>query len=196
VKNPKVDAYIEKAAPFARPILKKIRSLMHKACPAMEEELKWGAPAFMYEGFVAGMVAFKAYVRFGFWRVKELEDPDGLFVTDSTSFMNSERLTDVKELPSDKILIKYIKAAVALNISGQKRPKPTQRKPLAVPDDLKKALAKNAKAKKTFGNFSPSCQREYIEWITEAKREATREKRIATALGWMAEGKEKNWKYR
>ena len=119
-----MDAYIEEAMPFARPILKKIRSLMHKACPAMEEELKWGAPAFMYEGFVVGMVAFKAYVRFGFWRVKELEDPDGLFVTDSTSFMNGERLTDVKELPPDKILIKYIKAAVALNTADKTAPSP------------------------------------------------------------------------
>ena len=192
MNNPKVNSYIEKAAPFAQPILKKIRSLMHKACPEIGEELKWGAPAFMHEGIVAGMVAFKAHVRFGFWRAKEMKDPDGLFDNDGASFMNSERLTDVKELPPAKIFIKYIKAAAALNASGKKPPKPAKRKVLAVPDYFKKALGKNAKAKNPFESFSPSCQREYVEWITEAKREATREKRIATALEWMAEGKEKN----
>lgn len=196
MKNPKVDAYIEKAPPFAQPILKKIRTLVHKASPEIEEELKWSAPAFMSNGIVAGMVAFKAHVRFGFWRAKEMEDPDGLFASDCASFMNGERLTGVKDLPADKILIKYIKAAVALNASGKKPPKAAKRKPLAMPDYFKKALAKNAKATQTFENFSPSCQREYIEWITKAKREATREKRIATALEWMAEGKEKNWKYK
>ena len=196
MKNPKVDSYIEKAAPFAQPVLEKIRTLMHKANPEITEELKWSAPAFMHEGIVAGMMAFKAHVRFGFWRAKEMDDPDGLFDNDGASFMNSERLTDVKQLPPDKIFIKYIKVAVALNASGKKPPKPAKRKPLAMPDYFKKALAKNAKAKKTFEDFSPSCQREYIEWITEAKREATREKRIATALEWMAEGKERNWKYK
>ena len=194
--NPKVDEYIEQAAPFAQPILRKVRALMHKACPEMTEELKWGAPAFMHEGIVAGMAAFKAHVRFGFWRAKEMDDPDGLFDHDGASFMNCEKLADVKDLAADKVMIKYIKAAAALNASGKKPPKPAKRKALPVPDYFTKALAKNAKAKKTFENFSPSCQREYVEWITEAKREATREKRIATALEWMAEGKEKNWKYK
>ena len=194
--SPKVDAYIAGAAPFAQPILKKIRKLFHQACPEIQEEIKWNAPGFMHEGIVAGMVAFKAHVRFGFWRAKEMDDPDGLFRHDGASFMNGEKLTDVKDLAADKIMVKYSKAAVALNASGKKAPKPAKRKALAVPDYFKKALAKNAKAKKTFENFSLSCQREYVEWITEAKREATREKRITTALEWMAEGKEKNWKYR
>ena len=194
--NPKVDAYIETAAPFAQPILKKIRVLMHKVCPEITEEIKWGAPTFMHEGIVAGMVAFKAHVRFGFWRGKEMEDPDGLFENDGASFMNCEKLTDAKDLPAARVMIKYIKAAAALNASGKKKPKPAKRKPIAVPDYFKKALATNAKAKKTFENFSPSYQHEYVEWITDAKRKATREKRIATALEWMAEGKDKNWKYR
>ena len=196
-KSPKVDKYIAEAAPFAQPILKKIRTLVHQACPDIEEELKWSAPAFMSGGIVAGMVAFKAHVRFGLWRAKELDDPDGLFRSDSASFMNGERLTDVKDLPADKILIKYIRAAAALNASGKKVPhKTAQRKPLAVPACLKKALAGNAKAKATFANFSPSCQREYVEWITEAKREETRARRLATALEWLAAGKQKNWKYK
>ena len=103
----------------------------------------------------------------------------------------------MKELPVDKILIKYIRAAATLNASGQKAPyKTTPRKPLTVPAYFKRALAKNAKAKATFENFSPSCQREYVEWITEAKREETRERRIATTLEWLAEGKQRNWKYK
>jgi len=142
-------------------------------------------------------VAFKVHVRFGFWRAKELDDPDGLFRSDCASFMNGDRLTDVKELPADKVLIKYIRAAAALNAGGKKAThKPAQRKPLAVPAYFKKALAANPKAKAAFDNFSPSCQREYVEWITEAKREETRDRRIATALEWMAEGKQKNWKYK
>ncbi len=174
----------------------KIRALMHKACPEITEDIKWGAPAFMHEGIVSGMVAFKAHVRFGFWRGKEMEDPDGLFENDGASFMNCEKLADAKDLPADKVMIKYIKAAVALNASGIKKPKPAKRKAIAVPDYFKKALATNAKAKKTFENFSPSCQREYVEWITEAKREATREKRIATAMCIRHRGKYNICNYR
>jgi len=197
MKNKQVDEYISKAAPFAQPILKKLRALAHKACPEVTEELKWGAPAFMHHGIVAGMVAFKAHVRFGFWRAKELDDPDGLFRSDCASFMNGDRLTAVKELPADKVLIKYIRAAAALNAGGKKAThKPAQRKPLAVPAYFKKALAANPKAKAAFENFSPSCQREYVEWITEAKREETRDRRLTTALEWIAEGKQKNWKYK
>jgi len=186
MKNKKVDKYISEAAPFARPILEKIRKLVHQACPQIEEDLKWGAPAFMREGIVAGMVAFKAHARFGFWKAKLMKDPEGPFHSDSASFMNAERLTDVKQLPADKVLIAYILEAVKLNESGAKapRPKPTQRKPVSMPAYLKKALAGNAKAKATFEKFSPSCQREYVEWITEAKREETRRARGVSPPRW------------
>jgi hypothetical protein len=198
MKDKLVDEYIAKAAPFAQPIMKKLRALVHKACPAMTEELKWNAPAFMHHGIVIGMVAFKAHVRFGFWRARELDDPDGLFRSDSASFMNSNHLTDVKELPADKVLINYIRAAAKLNAASPRKfaPRTTQRKPATVPAYLKKALAGNTKAKATFENFSPSNQREYVEWITKAKREETRAKQIATALEWMAEGRQRNWKYK
>jgi uncharacterized protein YdeI (YjbR/CyaY-like superfamily) len=64
-----------------------------------------------------------------------------------------------------------------------------------VPQDLKSALARNAKARAAFEGFSPSHRREYVEWIEDAKRDDTRRKRLATAIEWMGEGKPRNWKY-
>jgi uncharacterized protein YdeI (YjbR/CyaY-like superfamily) len=191
-----VDAYIAKAAPFARPILKKLRQLFHRACPEIEERIKWGAPSFEYKGMVGGFAAFKQHVSFGFWKGTLLKDPHGIFDGTTDSAMGGIKLTDVSRLPADDILIEYIREAVALNEQGVKVPKAkTKRKPLEVPDYFLAALQKNKKALAAFESFSPSHQREYVEWITEAKQEATREKRLATALEWLAQGKRRNWKY-
>ncbi len=196
--SPQVDAYIAKSAPFSRPILKKIRSLFHKACPQIEESIKWGFPHFEFQGVVAGMAAFKQHVRFGFWKGRLLGDPHKLFAVMGKTAMNMSRLTDVAELPSDKILLDYIRAAVALNEQGVKLParkKPVRKKLLVVPDDLARALISNKRARVTFEGFSPSHRREYVEWITEAKRAETRAQRLATTLEWLAQGKPRNWKY-
>ena len=188
------DAYMARSAPFAQPILKKLRTLFHRACPQIEETIKWGHPHFEYKGVVAGVAAFKAHVSFGFWKEKLLSDPHGLFAGESSKWA---RLTDVAELPSDEVLLAYIREAVELNERGVKRPQPKKprKAPPEVPADLRAALAKNPKARATFEAFSPSHQREYIEWLTEAKTEATRQKRLGTAIEWMAEGKPRNWKY-
>lgn len=194
--SPKVDAYIENAADFARPILTKIRNLFHKACPQIEETIKWGKPAFEHKGIVGGMVAFKHYVTFGLWKAELLDDPEGIFRNDHASTMNVSKITKVSEMPPDKVLVAYIGQAVELNERGvkldrQKKAKP----PVKVPDDLMVALKKSKKALATFEGFSPSHRREYVEWITEAKRDETRQKRIATAVEWMSEGKPQNWRY-
>lgn len=193
---PEVDAYIKRAAPFAQPILAKLRELFHEACPEIEEKIKWGVPAFDYKGPVGGMAAFKAHASFGFWKTKLMKDPQGLFNLDEKGGMWGGRLTSLKDMPTDKVLIAYIKEAVALNEKGLKVARETTSKPVPkMPPDMQAALRKNKAALKTFEAFPPSHKREYIEWITEAKQEATRERRLKQAIEWMAQGKPRNWKY-
>jgi len=196
--SPRFDAYIAKSAEFARPILKKIRALFHKACPQIEETIKWGFPHFEYKGIVGSMAAFKQHVSFGFWKGTLLNDTHRLFSGVGNTTMHMTKLTDLSQLPSDKILLEYIREAMALNEQGAKPParkKPTRKKVLPIPDELARALKQNKKALANFEAFSPSCKREYIEWIIEAKQSETRARRLATAVEWITEGKPRNWKY-
>jgi uncharacterized protein YdeI (YjbR/CyaY-like superfamily) len=194
-KSKGVDAYITRAPEYSRPILTKIRELFHKACPDIEEELKWNVPSFEYKGIVGGMAAFKKYVGFGFWKQSLMKDPQKIFTKETG--LGSGRITALADLPPDKVLIAYIKEAVALNENDVKiaRPKPRAATKLPVPSDLAKALKHNAEAGATFSGFSPSQQNEYVEWITQAKQDATRTKRLETAMEWLAQGKVRNWKY-
>lgn len=190
----KVDAYIANAAPFAQPILRHVRAAIRAGCPSIEERLKWGVPAFVNKGIVAGMATFKAHATFGFWRWKELADPRGLFKR--RDGMMGTRYTDVKDLPAKAVIAEYAKRALALDESGVKVKKVRVKRPEAkVPADLAAALRKNAKARKVFEGFAPSHRREYVEWIEEAKREETREKRLAETVKLLARGKSRNWKY-
>jgi len=191
--NPAVTAYIAKSPPFAKPIFERLRRLFHKACPAIEERLKWSCPSFEYKGMVGGFAGFKAHAAFGFWRQDVLPDPEGLFKTRGAF---GSHLTDVAQLPSDEIILQYIARAIALNEKGaparfKGKPKP----PLKVPTYFMAAVRKNKKALQTFNDFSPSHKREYVEWVVEAKQEETRNKRLETAVVWMAEGKARHWKY-
>ncbi len=180
------DDYIASAPGFAQPVLRKIRALFHKACPEIEEVFKWRNPSFEYRGLVGGMAAFKAHVSFGFWKQKLVKGADRL----------PGRITSVKDLPPDKVLLAMIREAVRLNEEGIKLTKEKRAKPaLAVPADLAAALKKNRQARATFDGFPPGQRREYIEWIVEAKQQATRDRRLATTIEWLAEGKRKNWKY-
>lgn len=192
-RDPRIDAYIAKSADFAKPILAHIRDIVHTACPDVEETYKWSSPTFMYGGSIlCGMAAFKEHCHFHFWKGALILDENGASVTDST-----RSLKKVSDVPSKRQLTSFIKQAMKLNEEGVSVAKTRAKaKPaLAVPDDLTSALKKNKKAAATFAEFSPSHRREYIEWITEAKREETREKRIAQAVEWMSEGKARNWKY-
>jgi len=190
-----VDAYITKSAPFARPILSRLRALMHKACPPVEETLKWGVPHFEYRGVIAGMAAFKQHAAFGFWKQKLMKDPTGFF-TKGESGMGGRKIRTAAELPSDAVLLRAMREAVALNEQGVRVARVVRKKPpLKVPAYLAAALRKNAKARATFGKLSPSAKREYVEWLTGAKQEATRERHLATTIEWLSEGKQLNWKY-
>jgi uncharacterized protein YdeI (YjbR/CyaY-like superfamily) len=194
--SPELDAYIAKSPEFARPILEKLRKLFHKACPQIEESMKWGRPFFEYKGIVANMSAFKTYLRWGFWKGKLLKYPDEKLGAAGMKLLEG-KITDVKGLPPDKVVLDLIRQAVALNEQGVKvlKAKKPAKPELVVPNDLLAALEKDKKAKATFDGFSLSHQREYVEWIAGAKSADTRSKRLATALEWMAEGKSRNWKY-
>lgn len=199
VTDPRIDAYIGKAEPFAQPILLHIRKLVHKAFPEITETMKWSFPHFEHKGVVCSMASFKQHCAFSFWKASIMKDPNKILqIKDRGAMGHFDRITSIKDLPSDKIMIAYIKEAVALNESGIKLPaKPkSSPKPLEIPDYIIKALKKNAKANKTFEAFPYSHKKEYINWITEAKTDATKEKRIATMLEWLEEGKDRNWKYR
>jgi len=194
-RDPRVDAYIEKAADFAKPILNYIREAVHKGCPEINETLKWSMPSFTRKGIICGMAAFKAHCVLGFWVGEEVVAKTG---KEMEAMGQYGRITNVKDLPPQKILVGFVKEAARLDELGVKRTakRPTApRPPLPTPDDLALALKKNKKAATTFENFSPSHRREYIEWITEAKRPETRAKRLEQTIEWLAEGKSRNWKY-
>lgn len=199
-KEPKVDAYIEKADDFAKPILNHLRELVHKTCPDVQETIKWGMPIFEYSGSImCNMAAFKAHCAFGFWKGSIMKDPHGIMADVGNTAMGSfGRVTSLKDLPNDKIIVEYIKEAMILNEKGIKVPKkPTEKtkKELVTPDFLIEALKRNKKAKETWDNFSYSHHKEYIEWLTEAKTESTRLKRLDKTIELLEEGKQKHWKY-
>jgi hypothetical protein len=189
-KDPRVDAYIEKSAPFAKPILRRLRKLVHQGCPGVVEQIKWGMPHFDYGGIFCGMAAFKGHCTFGFWNramnLKKNEEAMGQFGC----------ITTLSDLPGDAVILGYVRQAKKLADDGIRLgPIRRAKKPLPVPASLAAALKKKAGAAARFKRMSVSKRREYSEWILEAKTDPTRVKRIATAVGWIAEGKSLNWKY-
>ncbi|MSU58246.1 MAG: hypothetical protein EXS35_08705 [Pedosphaera sp.] len=196
-EDPRVDAYIAKAADFAKPILKHLRQLVHAGCPGVVETMKWGMPHFDHKGILCGMAAFKAHSSFGFWK-GELILGRHQGGADGEGMGHFGKITSLADLPDDKTLLGCIRRAVALNDAGVMKPgRPrSQVKPnLVVPAYFTAALKKNKTALATFAAFSYSHKKEYVEWITEAKRAETRARRIATAMDWLAHGKARNWKY-
>jgi uncharacterized protein YdeI (YjbR/CyaY-like superfamily) len=202
--DPKVDVYIAKAAPFAQPVLVHLRALVHKACPEVVEEIKWGRPFFVHRGTIlCNVSAFKAHCSFGFWgaEIGRVLRADGVVKDGGMGSLG--KITSVKELPPEKQMLGYLRQAVALIESGKgdnrvvmarrvvKAPKP----PVEAPAEFTAALKKNKAANAAYAALSPSCKREYAEWIAEAKRPETRQRCIAQAVEWIGEGKQRNWKY-
>jgi uncharacterized protein YdeI (YjbR/CyaY-like superfamily) len=193
-RDPRVDEYIERAADFAQPVLRHLREVVHSACPEVEETIKWSFPNFEYRGIFCSMAAFKSHCSFGFW------DGAGVMGDDARSGAQGQfgPIKSVKDLPSKTALKGYVKKAMALKDAGVRpqRPKSAASRPEAdAPEDLLVALKENRRAAATFKAFSPSHRREYVEWITEARRPETRARRIAQSVEWMAVGKARNWKY-
>ncbi|ULU24737.1 YdeI/OmpD-associated family protein [Dyella terrae] len=195
VRDHRVGTYIKEAQPFAQPILEHLRDLVHEVCPEVEEDIKWSMPFFNYKGSpICSMAAFKQHCSLGFWRYKDIV---GRKNVEGTSQFG--KLMSLKDLPPSETLVAYIHKAMALNEAGvkSKRARAAVKPPPMLPEDVAALLAKeehNA-ARKTYEAFPPSAQRDYVEWINEAKTNTTRTKRIATTLEWLAAGKRRNWKY-
>lgn len=199
-RDPRVDVYIAKSADFAKPVLKHLRELVHRGCPEAQETMKWSFPHFQYKGMLCSMASFKAHCAFGFWKAKLLEKQTTTDVRTGgrkDGMGNLGRLTSLADLPSDAAMVALVLRAVELNDQGlsKPRPKPGKKKPLRMPAELAAALKKSAKARAYFEMFTPSHKREYADWISEAKGEDTRSKRVAQALEWISKGKHRNWKY-
>lgn len=194
-RDPRIDAYIERAAPFAQPILRALRDAVHAACPQVEESIRWSMPSFSHAGAIlCQMAAFKQHASFGYWKhalvMGEGVERDGMG--------SYGKMASLKDLPPQKRLLADLRKAMKLNEDGIKAPvvrKATAAAVADIPADLAAALKQDKAAKATFDAFPPGCRREYIQWITEAKREETRAKRLAQTIEWLAEGKRRNWKY-
>jgi hypothetical protein len=196
-RDGRVDAYIAAAQPFAQPVLAHVRSLMHQHCPAVEEAIKWGFPAFLHNGaIVATIAAFKGHASFGFWYGKMVTGETGHEGPGMGSF---GRLTALADLPDDDAIAAMVAQSVTLIDAGVKPPHYADKKPpkpeAEVPPALAAALAADRAANAVWNAFAPGQRREYCEWIAEAKRDQTRDKRIAQAIEWIAQGKKRNWKY-
>jgi len=193
-RDKRIDAYIARSAAFAKPILTHLRTVAHEACPDVEETLKCGSPAYMHHGILCITAAFKAHCALVLWRAPLIVGA----VKSRDARGHFGKLTSVKDLPSKKILVGLLKQAVKLNEAGTTTSQRTKGKPkrtLPTPADLAAGLKKNAKAAAAWAEFAPSHRREYIEWITEAKRPETRAERLKTTLAWVREGKQRHWKY-
>ncbi len=200
VKEKAIDTYIAKSADFAKPILEHIRALVHKSCPDVEEKMKWSMPFFDYKGeMLCHMASFKQHAVMGFWKASLMKD--SILVENAkseTAMGHLGKLTALKDLPADKKITGWIKEAMQLNDKGVKLPaktKTAEKTALVVPDYFINALRKNKKALQIFEAFSYSHKKEYLQWVTDAKREETKIKRMESAIEMMAEGKNLNWKY-
>jgi uncharacterized protein YdeI (YjbR/CyaY-like superfamily) len=192
--DPRIDAYIERQADFARPILTHLRAVLHEACPDCEETLKWSSPSFIYKGkILAGFAAFKAHATFGFWSGSQVLEADP---QQKSAMGQFGRLTALDDLPPRADLIALTRKAIKLVDDGVKPVRDKHKKPpFSVPQDLRAAIDAVPAAAATFDAFPPSQQREYADWVSEAKRDETRAKRLAQSVEWLAEGKRRHWKY-
>ena len=196
--DPKIDVYISKSEPFAKLILNHLRLLIHKTCPEAMEKIKWSFPHFDYKGeMMCSMAAFNKHCAFGFWKAALMKDAAKMKDGNEEAMGHYGKLTSLKDLPTDKVIIAHIKEAMKLTDDGIKLParKKAITIELKIPDELASALSKNKKAKIAFENFSPSHRKEYIMWINEAKMALTKEKRIAKTIEMLIDGKSLNSKY-
>jgi len=197
-RDPRIDAYIARAAEFARPILEHLREIVHEGCPAVQETIKWGMPHFDHHGIMASMAAFKAHASFGFWKASLIVDAAGRSA--EAGMGQFGRITSISDLPPRRVLVGYVRQAAKLNEQGVKSPtrsaaKAKPKSTLVPSPPFAAALRREPAARAGFDALSPSHRREYVEWIAEAKREETRERRLVTALEWLAEGKPLHWRY-
>lgn len=201
LKDKRIDSYILRAEDFAIPVLEHLRDVVHEACPQVRETIKWSFPHFEYkDSILCSMASFKAHCAFGFWLGSKLSDPEGILETrERTAMGHLGRITSVKDLPSRRTMKRYIREAMSLIDKGTRLEKKVAKAPagksVEVPPYLREALKKDPAALSAFNKFSHSKKKDYVEWLTEARTQGTRDKRLAMALTWIAEGKSRHWKY-
>ncbi len=196
-KDERIDAYITSAPEFAKPILLHLRELAHKTSPHIEEDIKWGMPFFNYKGMLCSMAAFKKHCAFNIFKFKQMQQAAHFEEKNTEAAGQFGKITSLDNLPPDDVIIGYLREAMKLN---EAKTKPAKKKEVSnailfYPEGMETALNENEKAKEVFEKLSYSHKKEYVEWIAEAKTEATRNKRIATMIEWLPEGKRRNWKY-
>jgi uncharacterized protein YdeI (YjbR/CyaY-like superfamily) len=196
--DPRIDTYILKSADFAIPILSYLRDLVHAYCPEATETMKWSFPHFEYKGTIlCNMAAFKQHCSLGFWHGSRLSDPQNLLALgEKASMGHLGRITKLEDLPDESVLGDFIMQSMKLIDNGEKiqrEPRPAVSKELEVPGYFTEAMTPKASA--IFNGFTYSQRKDYVQWILEAKTEVTRQKRMATAIEWLEEGKTRHWKY-
>jgi hypothetical protein len=196
-KDPRIDAFIAKAQPFARPILARLRRAVHKGCPQVEETIKWGFPHFMHHGMLCGMASFKQHCAFGFWRGKDLAARDPRFEELRGAMGGYGKIASLADAPSEARLAALVRIAARFNAAGPpaKRRSIARKPPPRVPAALKAALQRDARARAAFAGFPPSARREFCEWIATAKRPETRAKRLSATIALLRKGRRMNWEY-
>ena len=186
MKSENVTTYIENAASFAQPILSKIREIVHQACPEIEENLKWSFPHFNYRGkIICSMAAFKQHCAFTFWLAAQLKDQDKILQRGESqkSMGHLGKLQSPDQIPDQNILINYIHEAINLSQAESRVVrKLTDRTEIKIPVELEAALKKNKEVYRKFDQLPYSHRREYVNYITEAKKADTRERRITKTI--------------
>jgi uncharacterized protein YdeI (YjbR/CyaY-like superfamily) len=197
-KNSAIDDYIATKEFFAQEILIHLRKIIHDAAPDIEESIKWRQPCFEHNGLVCAFAAFKKHVNLSFFKGMHLNDNAGIFSPSDNNDLTALKFSSISDIPESEVLKRYIKQSIALNSNDEIKKKAVPRKDksdLVVPEDFAQALSNTPAAQRVFSEWSYSKQKGYIDWITSAKREATRATRLAIAVEWISEGKGRNWKY-
>lgn len=190
-RDPRIDDYIARAQPFARPILERVRERVHAVVRHVEEAMKWSHPTYCVDGkILLGTAAFKQHATVNFWRGQELG-----FDTKAGAMGQLGKLTKVADLPPDLDAMIAKASEMTRSAPPPREAKHAPKPPPRMHPEFAAALARAPKARASLDSFPPSAQRDYLEWIAEAKQEGTRQKRIATAIAWLGEGKRRHWKY-
>lgn len=195
-RDPRVDDYIDQLDEVVAERVRTLREAFHRGCPELQETIKWGVPHFEHHGLLGGIAAFKHHIGLGFWRGASMQDPAGLFDGAGRATISQIKLPHDQPLPRTRVLVAYVREAAALNEAGEESARRRRKPAPKVPPILAERLDATPGARANFETLTPSQQRDYIDWITGAKREATRERRLEQALMLIAEGKDRNWKYR
>lgn len=195
----KVDDYIANSEDFAKPILTHLRKIIFDTCPEAEEAIKWGTPHYAYKGdHLVMMAGFKNHCSFSLYKAEHMADKQiAESVKAGKKFGFMDKLKALSDLPAEKVLVAYIREAMTINEKGIKKEMPKSDKPkiIETPDYLIAALNTNKKARSVWDEKSNAYRKDYLVWITDAKTDATRQKRLEQSLEWIAEGKGRFWQY-